>query len=137
MKNYLIENSELKYMRFCPKALHLIYLHHDADLEPWSPYVKDDDSSHFLIFMSLLHIFMVTLATVITSFAFCFLRSTQIALAKTDVPKWYIPSGEEPVSYFHNDYDDNGPATSTTEENDVQLTISKSFLHEHTYEDVV
>jgi hypothetical protein len=99
--------------------------------------------------MSLLHVFLVTFATVLTCTAFCFLQTTRTALTKIDgrnkifVPgeNSYFPNApkvsQEPVSYFDVEgveYDDGGGAASTTEPKGVK---SESFLHkEHTYEAV-
>ena len=144
-------------LRNCPGAIHLTYQLNDAQNQPAQIYSKDD--SHFFTFMSLLHVFLVTLATVLTCTAFCFLQTTRSALTKIDgrntifVPgknkfvrgeNKFVPntpkSSQEPVSYFdvecveYDDGGDGGGAVSTTEPKGVK---SESFLHkEHTYEAV-
>lgn len=136
-------------LRFCPKALHFSYQPNEASYLPWSANMKDD--APFFTFLFLLQICMATLATVLTSIAFIFLRATQKSLTRINTQQTFNgenakivkSSPEEPVSYFQNEqdlYDDNGPApaTSTSLPNGGSLVKTQSFLHQqHTYEAVL
>lgn len=137
-------------LRFCPKALHFSYQHNKASIRPWSATIEDE--APFFTFVFLMHICMATLATVLTSIAFIFLRATQKSLTRINAQQTFNgenaklvrSSPEEPVSYFQNEqdlYDDNGPApaTSTSLPKGDNLVNSKSFLHQqqHTYEAVL